>query len=134
MFHAPENYRITRHPVPRMNSDASYGNNGCFWIRLSGEVLAWIIVSDGEGWEHVSVHISDEKLGKNKNGTVKERTPTWSEMCKIKDIFWDEEDCVIQYHPPKSTYVNNHNFTLHLWKPTNVVLPMPDSILVGFVE
>ena len=52
-----------------------------------------IIASDGFGWEHVSVSRRD-------------RCPTWEEMCQIKALFWDEDDCVIQYHPPRSEYVN----------------------------
>ena len=130
MFHVQEKYRITRSSNHLMNSDSSFGNNGCFIINLSHTVFANIIASDGEGWEHVSVHIVDLKLPKTKINS-QERTPTWSEMCKIKDIFWDEEDCVIQFHPPKSEYVNNHKHTLHLWRPINEALPCPNSILVG---
>lgn len=59
------------------------------------------------------------------------RTPNWKEMCHIKDLFWDSEDCVVQYHPPQSEYVNNHEYTLHLWRPIDQDLPMPPSILVG---
>lgn len=69
-------------------------------------------------WEHVSASRTD-------------RMPTWEEMCRVKDIFWDDTDCVIQYHPPKSDYVNNHLFCLHLWRPIGIELPRPDSIFVG---
>lgn len=48
-----------------------------------------------------------------------------------KDIFWGPEETVIQYHPPKSEYVNNHPSVLHLWRPTGVDLPLPPSILTG---
>ncbi len=126
MFHVPEKARIKKHPIPQMCSDESFGNNGCFQITLSNTSWAMIIASDGEGWDHVSVHIYNpiNRL---------ERTPTWAEMCKIKDLFWDDEDCVIQYHPSKSEYVNNHKFTLHLWKPTNgMQIPIPDSLMVGY--
>ncbi len=70
-------------------------------------------------WEHVSVSLSDRCL-------------TWEEMCFIKDVFWEEGDAVVQYHPPKSDYVNNHDYTLHLWRPLNGSIPMPDPIMVGF--
>lgn len=63
--------------------------------------------------------------------TGTDRTPTWAEMCKIKGIFWDDEDCVVQFHPPKSEYVNNHPHVLHLWRATNQLLPQPDSLMVG---
>lgn len=115
----PEKFRVLS---GSMASDESWENNGYFKIPLKYLVMAHVIVSDGLGWEHVSVHITE----KNKN-----RTPTWDEMCKIKNLFWDETDCVIQYHPPKSEYVNNHPHCLHLWKPIGVEIPLPPSILVG---
>ena len=43
-------------------------------------------------------------------------TPRWETMCIIKDLFWDDEDEVIQYHPKKSEYVNMHPRTLHMWR------------------
>jgi hypothetical protein len=49
----------------------------------------------------------------------------------IKDIFWDEDDCVIQYHPPKEDYIDNHKFCLHLWRPIGVEIPRPPKIMVG---
>ena len=52
----------------------------------------------------------------------------------LKDIFFEDTECVVQYHPPKSEYVNNIPFCLHLWKPIEEyagVMPMPPSILVG---
>lgn len=52
-----------------------------------------IIASWGGGWEHVSVSLNN-------------RCPTWEEMCMVKDIFWGEDECVIQFHPPKSA--NQH--------------------------
>lgn len=121
MFHVPNEYRITDHPI--LASTADYGNNGAFKIPMEDKyVIAFCIASDGQGWEHVSVHITEQ--GKNE-------TPVWDEMCWIKNLFWDEDDCVIQYHPPKSEYVNNHKNTLHLWRPTELKIPMPPSILVG---
>jgi hypothetical protein len=106
MFHVENKYRITKGVGA---SDESYGNNGAFIIDR-GRTKFIIVASDGEGWEHVSVHCVTEG---------KERTPTWSEMCFIKNMFWDADDCVIQYHPPESNYVNLHKYTLHLWRPVN---------------
>ena len=124
MFHVPEKHRLRNHPV--LASDSSYGNNGFFVIphhRISDYNYA-VQASDGEGWEHVSITIDSKKK-------KVERCPMWEEMCFIKDLFWDKDDCVIQYHPPKSHYVSMHHFCLHLWKPTNQTIPVPDSILVG---
>ena len=85
---------------------------------------ATIVWSYGGGWEHVSV-------------CPKGRTPTWDEMCLIKEMFWREEEAVIQIHPPKSNYVNNMENCLHLWRPIEKYsgkLPLPTSIYVGVKE
>jgi len=36
--------------------------------------------------------------------------PSWDVMWYFKDVFWDEEDCVVQYHPPKSKYVSDSEY------------------------
>jgi hypothetical protein len=69
-------------------------------------------------WEHVSV-------------SGNRRPPNWEEMCWVKDLFWDDEETVVQFHPPKSEYVNMHPHCLHLWKPLGRDIPRPNSILVG---
>jgi hypothetical protein len=120
MFHVPERFRIIS---GRMGSNQSYGNNGAFRIPSPrGKRELFIIASDGMKWEHASVHASQGQ---------EDYTPTWDEMCFIKDLFWDDEDVVMQLHPKKSQYVNNHPNTLHLWRPTESSIPTPDSILVG---
>jgi hypothetical protein len=118
-IHVPDKYRLRTGPLA---SDASYGNNGAFTLPL-GTRYASVIASDGAEidrprWEHVSV-------------SFKDRCPTWDEMCKVKAIFWDAEDVVIQYHPAESEYVNNFPFCLHLWRPVGVDLPCPPAFLVG---
>lgn len=79
-----------------------------------------VIWSNGGGWEHVSVSPYAKRI-----------TPSWDDMCLIKDIFFKDEECVVQYHPPKSEYVNNMQNCLHLWRPMNQEMPMPPSIMVG---
>lgn len=87
------------------------------------------IVSNSEGWEHVSINLRIfTKNGLNSKQV--ERCLTWPETCYIKQLFWEEEDCVLQYHPPKSKYVNNHPFVLHLWRPINQEIPQPPTWLV----
>jgi hypothetical protein len=84
-----------------------------------------VVISSGEDaekeiyWEHVSV-------------STRHRPPTWNEMCFVKDLFWDPEEPVMQLHPPRSEWVNNHPYTLHLFRPTNCKIPLPPSILVGY--
>ena len=79
-----------------------------------------VVATYGEGWDHVSVSRS-------------ERTPTWEEMCFVKNAFWDPEDTVLQIHPPKSKYVNNHPFCLHLWRSQRDGFKLPPTELVGVV-
>ena len=74
--------------------------------------------SCGGGWEHVSVSFTN-------------RCPTWDEMCMVKDIFWDGDETVIQYHPSKENHVNYHPHCLHLWKPIGIDFPVQPSIFVG---
>jgi hypothetical protein len=90
-----------------------------------GEQLM-IIASPGDAhedvpWEHVSI-------------SARHRCPNWKEMCFVKDLFWDEEEAVMQLHPPKSTWINNHNYCLHLWRPTHCEIPLPPGIAVGIKE
>ena len=108
-FHVPEDYRVT---YGRFASDASYKNNGIFCIRGDKKEFLHVIASDGLGWDHVSVSRED-------------RIPNWREMCLVKKMFWEAEDCVIQFHPPESQYVNNHPYVLHLWRPQSEKIPMP---------
>lgn len=85
---------------------------------LKGATLIW---SYAGGWEHVSI-------------CPKNRTPGWDEMCMLKDMFWNEDETVIQYHTAKSNYVNNMKNCLHLWKPIERFfgkLPLPPGIMVG---
>ena len=112
-FHVPEKYRFEPKGMPKGDD-----HNGCFVIPLKHSQQVMVIASNGMGWEHVSVSRRD-------------RCPTWSEMCQIKDMFWDATDCVVQYHPPHSEYVNNHPNCLHLWRQVGVEFAMPPSFMVG---
>lgn len=124
MFHVPNQYRERNHP--RLKSTDDLGNNGFFTIphwRINGYQFL-VQASVGLGWEHVSVSVQ-------KKGQEQTRCPTWGEMCWVKNLFWDEEDCVAQFHPSKSEYVNLHEFVLHLWRPTHEKMPIPIKIMVG---
>lgn len=116
MFHVPNRHRIRGDGD--YASDDSYGNNGAFYIPTKIGTVVTTIASDGLGWEHVSVSLQN-------------RCPNWIEMSQVKDLFWDDEDAVFQFHPPKSLYVNQHPYCLHLWRPIGIEIPIPDPILVG---
>ena len=121
MFHVPEEDRFVgpNHPL---SSSSKYGNNGVFIIGNRFNIIGkkfQCIASDGSGWDHVSVTLSEP------------RCPTWEEMCQIKDIFWDCEDVVVQYHPAKKDYINNHPYCLHLWRKQNHVIETPPTYMIG---
>lgn len=111
-FHVPEQFRVT---TGRMASDSSYGNNGAFRVKAGTNSTVWfnVIASDGMKWEHVSV-------------SLPHRAPTWAEMCLMKSLFWDEEDCVVQYHPPERDYQFFLPYQLHLFRPVSEKILTPD--------
>jgi len=106
-------------------SSSGYGLNGAFMVMGPKGAELRIIASDGadpdaQGWEHVSVSCASLH-----------RCPNWPEMCWVKDQFWGEEETVIQFHPPRSEYVNHHPTTLHLWRNRTSAIATPPTILVG---
>jgi hypothetical protein len=118
-----EKYRVLKHLT--LATDKTYGRNGYFKIEHPHVENYFIncIVSDGRGWEHVSVSLSSTRRNV-------ERCPTWAEMCFVKNLFWGPEETVLQYHPPESQYVNCHQYTLHLWKPCDLSIPLPHKNFV----
>ncbi len=105
------------------------GFGGSYYDSISGKWLNFIF-SNQLGWEHLSISMPN-------------KTPSWEQMCRMKDIFWNEDETCIEYHPAKSQYVNMHPHCLHIWKPvfnedfineqeSNENFPVPPHILVGF--
>lgn len=118
-FHVPNAYRIRK---GRGASDDRVGNNGAFRLPARpGEIPLLVVASDGEGWEHVSVSLPT-------------RCPTWAEMCRVKGYFWDDTDCVVQFHPPQSENISNHSYCLHLWRKVDSEFELPPSWMVGYKE
>jgi hypothetical protein len=109
--------RITSGPY----ASTRFDRHGAF--RIDGPCgIELVIMSSGPdelyGWEHVSVS------GKN-------RPPNWQEMCFVKNLFWEDEECVVQFHPPNSRYVNCHPNCLHLWRNMSEQPALPPMLLVG---
>ena len=101
--------------IDRISNDGGMGN-----IYKLGKLFASVIWSNGGGWEHVSVCPYKRSY-----------TPSWDDMCALKDMFFHEDETVVQYHPAKSEYVNNMPNCLHLWRSINTDFPVPPSIMVG---
>ena len=66
-------------------------------------------------WEHVSV-------------SLPHRCPTWLEMCAVKELFWADDETVIQLHVPKARWISYHPYCLHLWRNVRVEQPLPPPI------
>lgn len=124
------NQHRVRVPTPRIRqqycSDESDGFNGLFRLPKDSQIVR-CIASDGAElddprfkWQHVCVSVEFDA-----------RPPRWALMCWVKDLFWEPEDWVCQFHPAKSQYVNYHPHCLHLWRPLVETLPTPLSIMVG---
>lgn len=115
-----ERYRDFSDAVTTWMGDVDFRSNGVFHIPVysCAPHFLKIIASAGMGWDHVSVSLPN-------------RCPTWPEMCLVKDNFFEDEETVIQIHPPKSEYVNHHPYCLHMWRSLNEIQPRPPMILVG---
>ncbi len=93
-------------------------DGGAFQIPYQGRVLN-IIASSGLGWDHVSVSLTN-------------RCPNWREMSYVKDLFWNDDEVVMQLHVARKDHINMHPFCLHLWKPQDKEIPLPPNFMVGY--
>lgn len=139
MFKVPNQYRVRKGPYA---STDDLGNNGMFVLPLQKKptgVHAVCLASDGLGlkemdidlpaWEHVSVSL--QRISNSGNAYPEKRCPTWEEMCLVKELFWTDDDTVIQFHPKASEYVSQHPFVLHLWRKSGQEHELPPSQYVG---
>ena len=118
-----KNHRLANKFPPMLISDKSFGNNGLFLVSRKQRYFR-LKVSDGGGWDHVSISMNDL------NGMPVKKYPSWDDMCFIKDLFWDKSEVVLQYHPEEKDYVNLHPYCLHLWKPQGDTIPTPPIFMV----
>ena len=79
-----------------------------------------VICSWQGGWEHASVAPYAKRI-----------MPDWDSMSELKSIFWNDDEAVIQIHPPKAEYVNNLPNCLHLWRCYYKDMLLPPSCFVG---
>lgn len=103
------------------SNSLEYSDDGIKGFICIERVDMTFITSWGGGWDHVSV----APVNRNK-------IPTWEQMCAVKDVFFKDDEAVIQIHPPKAEYVNNMTNCLHLWRPNNKQLVLPPSFMVGY--
>lgn len=104
-------------------SDASSGLQGAFFVRALTGIRLKIIACDGadpeaRGWEHVSV-------------SCEGRCPDWEEMVFVKELFWNNTETVVQFHPQKEKHINVHPYVLHLWKRVDREFELPPPELIA---
>lgn len=87
------------------------------WVSFQDKKFtgSFILGFNEHGMEHVSV-----------SSYKKRQLPDWETMCRIKEIFWEDEEMVVQIHPKKSEYIhdvglpgNKLENVLHLWRPAD---------------
>jgi hypothetical protein len=111
----PMHWEIYRRPDPWEGKDMGDRSNGFLYLPKR---QMKVVFSNGGGWEHVSVSLSD-------------RCPTWDEMEEVKRQMWAPEDTVMQLHVPVADHKNCHPHCLHLWRPLNAEIPRPPGIFVA---
>ena len=79
------------------------------------------------GFDGMACYLNDKRYRPPREMTI---IASWEEMCRVKDIFWGEDECVVQFHPPKSEYVNLHPYCLHLWKKIGEKADLPPKEFV----
>lgn len=77
-----------------------------------------VIASAGLGWDHVSV-------------SRKNRTPNWYELEYVKRLFFLAEEVAMQLHVPSKDHLSLHPHCLHLWRPHDVLIPLPPKEMVA---
>lgn len=118
-----EPFRVMFGPLRSKRGDRS----GAFLFRLNGLQFK-VIISDGSDWhlagltgppwEHVSV-------------STERRCPTWEEMTHFRNLFFEPEETVVQFHVPAEDHRNFHPFCLHLWRLVKGTFPRPPGITVA---
>lgn len=86
---------------------------------MKGSDKALVCISRVLGWEHLSV-------------SFKNKIPSWEVMNEMKEMFFRDDEDAFQYHPKKDDYINNNEYTLHIWRPLEGMKQIPPSVLVGF--
>lgn len=114
MFKAPECYRVTQGVLA---TDRGHGNNGAFLIPATGHPAA-VIASDQDGWEMVSIAHCERPL-------------TLAEVDAIRDLFWSQDDVVIQFHFPHQDRKGQHRYAVKLWRRAGQDAQLPPRHLLG---
>lgn len=113
-------YRVTD-PAALDYTGGWAGDETCGMFLVSSKIDGGdlrIVASNAEGWDHVCV-------------SRRNRCPNWAEMEHIAGLFFRDDEVAMQLHIPAADHVNNHPYFLHWWRPHDVQIPRPPSILTG---
>ena len=74
------------------------GKEGAFKIPspVHKRLELMVICSSGGGWDHVSVSLGH-------------RCPNWEEISHIKELFFEDNETVVQFFPKKENKVKNYS-------------------------
>jgi len=97
---------------PRLKNIVQVETSLAGTVYMDGWKGSFVFGGDECGWEHLSVSPYNHK-----------KMPSWEDLCKLKDMFWKDDEACIQIHPKKSEYVNIQKNCLHIWRNTKVELP-----------
>ena len=125
-FQVPERYRIK---LPEHGGIAG-SNKGLFSIpsvdKSFGSQRHLVAKADLDGdWRGVIV-----RCVKNQNGNLLPKTPSWIEMCQIKQLFWTEDALVIQMMPAATLIGLAQDLVLWQWigeQAHDVHMPSPPA-------
>ncbi len=131
MFKAQEKYRVRK---GKLASDASFGNNGVFFIPAGTEAVPdenkvlvhspyfiLCVLSDQRDWEHIAVAI--HTIGPP-------RAPVKEEVEAVRNMFWGKDDTVVQF-TTSSNFKDDNPHTVHLWRNPLMDIPVPPAELFG---
>lgn len=92
---------------------------GMFMMRSPLEPKALrILASNGDGWDHVSVSLTN-------------RCPRWQEMEFVKRTFFLPGEVAMQLHVAAADHISLHPHCLHLWRPHKAAIPLPPKEMVA---
>lgn len=113
-----EKHRL-RKQEDEMWSPFARSHGGMFMLASPVEMVNLrVIASNGDGWDHVSVSLAH-------------RCPTWEELEFVKRFFFKPDEVAMQLHLPPSDHISLHPHCLHIWRPHDVMIPLPPKEMVA---
>lgn len=106
----PPNWRV----IKWSHDGAAYKNRTGIAV-----IISCCVEQDGKNWVHLSV-------------SKRKQCPNWLEFAQVKDLFLGKESLAIQVLPPRSEWVNDHEFCLHLYECLDE-RPVPDFRKLGTI-